>query len=139
MKKKLLIILVILLLIVFVVIIVKKSSKLQKRSDEFIPVYNADVVCSLSGVDNFEDEVEEYSLKAYLTLKDNLVIKAILVGVSTDTGNLVETQSIMNDYNKVSGINATATLNNDTLITEVVYDYEVIDLEEVKNNLGYLL
>lgn len=139
MKKKVLIIFGILLILFVVMIVIKKYSKNEIASERFIPVYDADVVCSLSGVDNFEDEDNEYNLKAYLTIKDNLVAKAILIGVSTDTGNIVETQSIMDDYNQVQGISASAFLSNDILITEVSYDYEVIDLEEVKSKLGYLL
>lgn len=141
MKRKVLVILGIIFLLVIVVgLVIKLTSKEEeKKENNNIPIYDADVICSLSGVDTFEDENEEYSIKAYLTVKDDLVTKAILVGLSTDTGNLVETQNIMNDYNKIQGIKASASVNNDTLITEVEYDYETIDLDEVKSKLGYLL
>ncbi len=140
MKKKVWIILGIIVILVIVIFLVTKiNPKKEEKEEDKIPVYNADVVCSLSGVDTFEEEIEEYSLKAYLTIKDNMVMKAILVGVSSDVGNITQTQEIINDYNKINGINAKVSLSNGKLLTEVEYNYEVIDLDEVKRELGYLL
>ena len=140
MKKKLWIILgVIVLLLIVIFYVAKLNSKKEEKVEDKIPVYNADVICTLSGVESIEDEEEEYSLKAYLTIKDNMVMKAILVGVSSDAGNLAVTQNLMDDYNRINGINAKSYLSNERLITEVEYNYEVIDLDEVKSELGYLL
>lgn len=119
-------------------VILKLFPSNKTEIEDIIPVYNADVVCSLDGVDTFEDEVQEYSLRAYLTINDNLVTKAILVGVSANT-NINETESYIEEYNKIKGINAQVSLKGNNLVTEVEYDYETIDLDEVRNELGYLL
>lgn len=140
MKKKVWIILgVIFLLVIVLFLVIKKNTIDEEKEEDKIPVYNADVVCSLSGIDTFEDEEDEYSLKSYLTIKDNLVIKAILVGVSSDIGNITQTQEIINEYNKIKGISAKVFISKEKLVTEVEYNYEVIDLDEVKRELGYLL
>ncbi len=139
MKKRVFIILgIVFLLILLIVVFNKLLAKEKKESDKGIPVYKADVVCSLSGIDTFEDETQEYSIKAYLTLKDNFVTKAILVSVSTDD-NIYEAKNYVDDYNEINGIKADVYFRGNMLVTEVEYDYEVIDLEEVRNKLGYLL
>jgi len=138
-NKKLLVILGILILLSIEIVLSVRNNEDEEKNEASIPVYDADVVCSLSGVDTFEDMNEEYDIKAYLTIKDDLVTKVILVGISSDSGNLYETQSLMNDYNQIEGIEAKVSSNNNDLITEIEYNYDVIDLEEVRSKLGYLL
>lgn len=139
MKKKVLFILsLVFILSLIIMVILILFPKKQKKTDDLIPVYHADVVCTFDGVDTFENETHEYSLRAYLTVKDHLVTKAILVSVSTDD-NIYETRRYIEEYNKINGINAQVSFKEGSLVTEVEYDYETIDLDEVKNKLGYLL
>lgn len=121
-----------------IIVIFKLFLKNKKEMENIIPVYNADVICSLDGIDTFEDGTQEYSLRAYLTVKDNLVTKAILVSVGDDS-DISMTRSYVEEYNEIKGINAQVTLKNGSLVTEVIYDYETIDLNEVRSKLGYLL
>lgn len=139
MNRKIFIIIgVLFVLILLVIVIIKLIPERKKTNDDLIPVYDADVICSLSGVDTFEDEVQEYSIKAYLTLKDNFVTKAILVSASTDNG-IAEARKYTDDFSEINGINAKVSFKGNMLVTEVEYDYETINLDEVRDKLGYLL
>ena len=137
MKKKELIIVILFILLGIILFIDKIFSRDQKIEDS-IPVYESDVVCHLDGVDNFEGIIQDYSLRAYLTIQDDLVTKAILVSVSAGD-NLYAASSYVEDYNAIKGINAQVSFKGENLVTEVEYDYEMIDLEEVRDKLGYLL
>lgn len=137
MKKKVIIGVILLIIIVIIILIKSNNHKKEVGLDE-IPTYKADLICSFSGSDTYEDMVEEYSIKAYLSLKDNYVTKAILVSVSNG-GALYQNQDYLRDYNAVEGISASSNIKGNSLVTEVIYDYENIDLGEVKDKLGYLL
>lgn len=138
MKKIVLIILGIILLILFIIIFIKSNNNKKNEISDDIPTYEADLICTLSGTDTYEDMVEEYSINAYLTLDNNYVTKAILVTVSNG-GYLYQNQDYLNDFNAVNGISVTSSIKSNSLVTEVIYDYEIIDIDEVRDKLGYLL
>lgn len=132
MNKKVYFIIPLLILIVVNLSIIFNSNK-------SIPTYDSDIVCSYSSVDTQDDE--EYSSKniIYITKdKDNVrkVINQSIMSSNADTGLL---ESIIDLYDSVEGIDASLKNVGDSIVFEVTYNYDKIDLDLTKEKLGSVL
>ncbi len=132
MNKKVLFIVPLLILIVVNILIILNSNK-------SIPTYESDIVCSYSKVEKYDDlDYESKNIIYIYKDKDNVrkTINQSIINANSDTGLL---ESIISIYDSIDGIDASLKIEGDSIVFEVVYDFDKIDLDITKEKLGSVL
>lgn len=125
------------LLLIPIIIVIVGVFAIYKRDS--IPTYNADIMCSYSSTESFEDD--EFDTKNFIYIyKDNDNVKKTInqsvMSANVDVGLL---ESIVDMYKKIDGIDATLEKKGESIIFEVRYDFDLIDLDYVKEEIGSVL
>lgn len=138
MKEKLLII------SIFVVLLLSGCGKSEEESTRTLNNYKANEVCKKHIVDEVEGETFESDSNVYLIYDEfNFVKSAIYQSVATLDSSAPYSREmyerIRNIYSSIDGVNVIYYDTKDSLVLEVRYDYDKIDLSTFRTKLGDLL
>lgn len=136
-KKKFILIVIILIIIVVFGIIISKNNKNEDVSN--IPEYDADIICKYSLSENVDDTDIDSLAYVYIYTEDNNVSKAIHQSITSSDVDYSLMQSITKLYENINGIDATVNYYGSDLLLEVVYDFNTLDIDDVKDKLGNVL
>lgn len=131
MNKKILIGIIVVLTIIGIIFIIDKKNK--------IPTYDADIICSYSTTETLDDE--EYESKSYIYIykDDYYVSKSIHQSIMSNNSDTSILESIIDLYSSIDGIDASLKSIDASIVFEVVYDFDIIDIDLLKENMGDLL
>ena len=121
----------------FLVLLSCGCSKKEKTINDF----DSDLVCRSEFREIIEDEEIKSTSKIFLNIDDDLVSKAIYQSISAynSSSELNMYEEIAKLYNSMEGINALYYVVDNSIVLEITYDYEVIDLDQIKLQFGNML
>lgn len=107
---------------------IKEYDAMMKCRKEFKEVIDDDNITSISNIYLNYDE-------------DGMVKNAIYQSISdySSTKDINMYEEIIKIYNSLSGIKANINIVNDSVVLEIEYDYQEMDLDEIKDKIGNML
>ena len=123
----------------FLIILIVSVSVLiyQKSSD--ISTYDADIICSYSTKESLDDDEYDSKSVVYIFKDEDIVKKTINQSIMSANSDTRLLESIISLYDNIEGIDAYVSKIDDSIVFEVIYDYEKIDLDLIKDNLDSVL
>lgn len=131
MNKKILIGIIVALIVIGIVLIIDKNNE--------IPTYDADIICSYSTTETLDEEEYESKSYVYIYKDDDYVSKAIHQSIMSTNSDTSILESIIDLYSSIDGIDASLKTVDNSIVFEVVYDFDIIDIDLLKENMGDLL
>lgn len=125
--------------IIFLVAIIVIVLALINYKSNKIPEYDADIICFYSTKETLDEE--EYDSKSIVYIykdKDN-VKKSIIQSIMSTNSDTRLLESIIGLFDNIEGIDASLSIMDDSIVFEVVYDFEELDLDLTKEYLGGIL
>lgn len=130
-------------ILLIILLLVTGCNKKEEKEKVSIPTYDADIICTSYNNEIIEDEEMSSKNIIYITLNDDNVVKVINQAINDSSmyndSDLSLLSSIMDIYKDIDGIDAKFNKYDDSLVTEVTYEYDKIDLKLVKKELSNIL
>ena len=131
-------------LIIILLILVLIPGCKSKEDEAKLNSYDTKMTCKYTYEDELDGDINESDSIIYVDYdEEDNVIAAIYQSISSlDNYNdylLGSLDAIIHLYNSMSGIKASKYIVGESLVFEIMYEYEKIDLNEFRENLGDLI
>lgn len=123
----------------FLIILIVSVSVLIYQKSSNIPTYDADIICSYSTKESLDDDEYDSKSVVYIFKDEDIVKKTINQSIMSANSDTRLLESIISLYDNIEGIDAYVSKIDDSIVFEVIYDYDKIDLELTKENLRSVL
>ena len=123
----------------FLIILIVSVSVLIYQKCSNIPTYDADIICSYSTKESLDDDKYDSKSIIYIFKDEDIVKKTINQSIMSANSDTRLLESIISLYDNIEGIDAYVSKIDDSIVFEVIYDYDKIDLELTKENLRSVL
>lgn len=123
----------------FLIILIVSVSFLIYQKRDNIPTYDADIICSFSTKESLDDDKYDSKSVVYIFKDNNIVNKTINQSIMSANSDTRLLESIISLYDNIDGIDAYVSKIDDSVVFEVIYDYDKIDLNLIKENLSSVL
>jgi len=132
------------LIVLFIILITISGCDKKEEQNKTIPTYDADIVCTKEIEEENDGDIENYISNVFIKLDDNKNVKeTIYQSISEssllDKATLELTNQFLDIYKNINGIEASSDVINDKLIITIKYDYNNMDLNTVKKELGSII
>ena len=115
---------------------------IDKKHYEKLNTFNYDKKCSRINREQVDEDVVESTSFVFIKL-DQLNVKEVVYQTLLNKGDYINNFDMLDDilkmYDGINGISYKVYETKDNYVTEVKYDYTLLDLDKVRTSLGNLL
>lgn len=111
----------------------------KKEESLNLKEYEANVICTLDYQDEVDGMLINSTNKVFINYDDKMLVNNALYQTTTDEYSINMYERLVNIFNEINGISADLYIVDNKLVVEIEYNYDMINIDEVKDKLGILL